>query len=186
MSEEELLNLCQKGNEKAFYELVTQHQKMVYHICFNMLLHEQDAEDIAQEVFIELFRSIQNFQGHSKLSTYIYRIAVSKTLDELQRRKRKKRISSIGELLSLEKIAHWMSAKDKPDKILEEKEAYQSILIALESLPDNQRIALSLSKIEQYNTAEIAAIMNISTGAVESLIYRAKQKLKKMKAERQF
>jgi len=141
------------------------------------LLDREDAEDISQEVFIEIFQSIKSFRGDSKLSTWIYRIAVTKSLDELKKRNRKKRITSLGKLLHLEDVANWISGGNMPDKALKEKENMKEIMTALNSLPENQRVAFTLSKIDGFTNKEIAEIMNTSTIAVETLISRAKKKV---------
>ncbi len=180
MTEEQLLDKVKSGDSIAFNQLVTVHQKMVLNICYRFLLNKEDAEDITQEVFIEVFHSIKQFKGDSKLSTWIYRIATSKSLDELKKQKRKKRISEFGKALGLESFTNKVIGFDRPDKTIENKEGYQHLLAALDKLPENQRIALTLSKIEGYRNPEIAELMQISLTAVDSLIYRAKQNLKEI------
>jgi RNA polymerase sigma-70 factor, ECF subfamily len=173
-----LLEKLKKGDRSAFNDLVKEHSVHVINICYRFLLDRDDAEDVAQEVFIEVFHSLKNFRGESKLSTWIYRIAACRSMDEIKKRNRKKRFTSIGKAIGLDQIAHWVSSHDRPDKTMEDKEKYSSLLKALNSLPENQRIALTLSKIEGYTNSEVAEIMQTSTTAVESLIYRAKQNLK--------
>lgn len=180
MTEEQLLDKAKSGDSTAFNHLVTIHQKMVLNICYRFLLNKEDAEDIAQEVFIEVYHSIKQFKGDSKLSTWIYRIATTKSLDELKKQKRKKRISEFGKALGLESFTNKVIGFDRPDKSIENKEGYQRLLAALDKLPENQRIALTLSKIEGYRNPEIAELMQISLTAVDSLIYRAKQNLKEI------
>lgn len=177
MQEEELLEKLKQGDATAFYELVSLYKDRVLNTCYRFLLNKQDAEDAAQEVFIEVFQSIRSFRGQARLSTWIYRVAVTKCLDELKKRKRKKRISSIGRVLGLEEVAAWLTGGKKADAALQEKESLQQIAEALNELPDNQRVAFTLSKIEGYTNSEIAAILETSQVAVESLIHRAKKKL---------
>lgn len=165
------------GERGAFNELLTQYKARVINTCYRFLLNKEEAEDVAQEVFIEVFQSVHSFKGNSKLSTWIYRIAVTKSLDELKRRNRKKRISSVGKMLHLDEIANWLIGADKADANTHNKEQLVMLSKALNKLPDNQRIAFTLSKIEGYSNLEIAAIMNTSTIAVESLVYRAKKKI---------
>ena len=98
------------------------------------------------------------------------------SLDELKKRQRKKRITSIGKILHLDDLANWIAGGSAPDKLLHEKEKMKEVLQALNSLPDSQRVAFTLSKIEGYSNAEISEIMNTSQLAVESLISRAKKK----------
>ncbi len=177
MEESVQISLLKQGDKTAFEYLVRTHRQQVYNTCFKFLLDQADAEDISQEVFIEVYQSIKEFKGQSKLSTWIYRIAVTKSLDEIKKRNRKKRISSVGKLLHLDDIAYWLSGGLRPDKKLEENETINSISKALNTLPDNQRIAFTLSKIEGYSNVEIAAILSTTVVSVDSLIYRGKKKI---------
>lgn len=145
--------------------------------CYRFLLDRNDAEDISQEVFVEIFQSVKNFRGNSKLSTWIYRITVSKCLDEIKRRNRKKRFSSIGKLLHLDDVANWISGGHMPDKNLKENEGLKEVMAAIDKLPENQRVAFTLSKIEGFSNKEIAEIMDTSLIAVETLISRAKKRV---------
>ena len=174
MGDSELIDRIKAGDRFAFNELVNLYANKVINTCYRFLLDRQDAEDITQEVFIEVFQSVRSFRGDAKLSTWIYRIAVTKSLDEIKKRNRKKYISSIGKILHLDEIAHWLSGGTMPDRSLNEKEKMNDVYKALNTLPDNQRIAFTLSKIEGYSNNEIAEIMKTTTIAVESLIYRAK------------
>ena len=145
--------------------------------CYRFLLDKADAEDVSQEVFIEVFQSIHSFRGDSKLSTWIYQIAVSKSLDEIKKRKRKKRMAAIGHILHLDEVSNWLSGGIMPDQSIQEKEKMTEVLQALDRLPDNQRVAFTLSKIEGYSNAEIAEIMKTTLMAVESLVSRGKKKV---------
>ena len=89
MNEVLLIKEIQAGNKAAFSELVSAYRNKVLNTCNRFLIDKQDAEDASQEVFIEVFRSIHSFRSESKLSTWIYRIAVTKSLDALKKRKRK-------------------------------------------------------------------------------------------------
>lgn len=176
--ESEWIIALQKGNQKAFQELISKYQKPVNTICYRFLLDQNEAEDIAQEVFVEVFLSVHKFRGESKISTWIYRIATSKSLDELRKRKRKKRLSSFGKLIGLDKVSAFIADTNKPDDALIETENLKQLQANLDALPVNQRIALTLSKIENYSSEEVGEVMGISATAVDSLVYRAKQNLK--------
>ena len=169
----------QSGDPAAFPLLVRRYSAIILTTCYRFLLDRQDAEDIAQEVFIEVYQSIHTFRGDAALSTWMYRIAVTKCLDELKKRKRAKRITSIGKMLGLDSIAEWIAGGREADAALREADTFQEITAILDTLPDNQRIAFTLSKIDGYSNAEIADIMKTTTIAVESLIYRAKQRVGK-------
>ncbi len=177
MEEADLLNDLLNGDKASFNKLVLRYRTTVINTCYRFLLDKEDAEDVAQEVFIEVYRSIKSFRGESKLSTWIYRIAVSKSLDELKKRNRKKRISSFGKSMHIDFVTNLIVGGKQPDKALEEKENLKQVMKALDILPDSQRIAFTLSKIEGYTNTEIAEIMNTTTIAVESLVYRAKKKM---------
>ncbi|MBL7974267.1 MAG: RNA polymerase sigma factor [Candidatus Kapabacteria bacterium] len=174
MNEQELYTHLQQGDSQALAYVMEVYGKTVLATCYKFLLNTQDAEDIAQEVFIEVYQSAKGFRGDAKLSTWIYRIAVSKCLDELKKRKRQKRISSIGKLLHLDEVAEWLSGGKAADADLQTQENMIQVQKALDKLPDNQRIAFTLSKIDGYTHAEIAEILQVSATAVDALIYRAK------------
>jgi RNA polymerase sigma-70 factor, ECF subfamily len=177
LGEEILIEALRAGDRTAFNELVTTHSGKVLNTCYRFLLDKEDAADISQEIFIEIFQSIKSFRGDSKLSTWIYRIAVSKCLDEIKRRKRLKRISDFGKILHLDMVVDWIGGGNMPDRPVNESEKMKEIMQALNTLPENQRVAFTLSKIDGYTNQEIAEMMNTSIVAVESLVYRAKKQV---------
>ena len=177
MSDIDLVIKIKSGQRNAINELVSKYSHRVLNTCHKFLLNKQDAEDISQEVFIEVFQSIHSFRGDAALSTWIYRIAVTKCMDELKKRNRKKRISSIGKILHLDEVAELLIGSHRTDQNVVQKEQMSHIMKSLNKLPDNQRIAFTLSKIEGYSNKEIAEIMNTNTTQVESLIHRGKQKV---------
>jgi len=179
VGESELIAKLVEGHRVAYEELLAAYSGKVLNICYKFLLDKQDAEDLSQEVFLEIFQSISSFRGQSKLSTWIYRVSVTKCLDELRKRKRKKRLLEIGSMLHLDEVVNWLTGGATPEKKLLETEKFAEINRALSVLPDNQRVAFTLSKIEGYSNGEIAEIMNTTTIAVESLVYRAKKKISK-------
>ncbi|MCP5103245.1 MAG: RNA polymerase sigma factor, partial [bacterium] len=171
-----------KANEPgAFKQLVELYQDRVFATCYRFLLNRQDIEDIAQEVFIEIYRSISTFKEQSKLSTWIYRIAVTKSLDLIRKTKRKKRFAPVKSLFGLQE-----EGKDIPDpksndpqRNLEQTEGLRILKEAIDTLPENQRIAFTLSKCEGFGNKEITEIMGCSLSSVESLMHRAKKNLRK-------
>jgi len=176
----DIINRIKNGDKKAFEQLVDIHEKSVLNICYRFLLNREDAEDIAQDIFIEIFYSIKNFRAEAKLSTWIYRISVTKCLDEIKKRNRLKRISSVGKIFNLDDFMGKLSGYESADKKIEQEEDLQKIYKALNKLPENQRIALTLSKIDSLSNKDAAEIMKTSLTSIDSLIYRAKQNLKKI------
>jgi len=167
---EALLDSRATSKDDQFRKLVLEHQEMVLNTCFRFVFNREDAEDLAQDVFVEVYRSLDQFREESKLSTWIYRIAVTKSLDYLRRLKRKKRFSSLKRDLP-------DTAGSNPLQSLAGKENANLLLDALNALPENQKTAFLLSKQDGYSNQEIADILQSSVSAVESLIHRAKKNL---------
>ncbi len=178
MTEAHLIHQLRSGDRISFNDFVSAYKETVLNVCYRFLMNKEDAEDVSQEVFIEVFNSIDKFKGESKLSTWMYRIAVAKSLDEIKRQQRKKRVSTAGITSGLDEIGHRLICKDRPDKRLEDKESVGLFFHALNCLPDNQRMAITLSKLDGYSNTEIARKMKTTLTAVDSLIYRAKKNFK--------
>ena len=168
--------------EDDFSTIVAEHQDMVLNTCYRFVLNREDAEDIAQEVFLEAYRSLDSFRQESKLSTWLYRIAVTKSLDHLRKKKRKKRFSSLKRVMGFNDPAEELalpSSIETPAEALSGNERTEILQSALDSLPDNQKTAFLLSKYDGYSNQEIADVMQTTVSAVESLVHRAKKNLHK-------
>ena len=138
------------------------------------------AQDIAQDVFVVVFKSILTFNEHSTLATWIYRITVNKCLDHLRAKSRQKKNGIFG--LFGNDPAESLNEKtafDHPGIILEQKENARHLFAAIETLPENQKTVFVLAHIEELPQKEIAQIMNMSVKAVESLLQRGKANLRK-------
>jgi len=154
----------------------------VYNTCIGFLGNREEAEDAAQEVFIEVYRSVSDFREEARLSTWIYRIAVSKCLLALRRKHRKKRFAIFFSGHAEEEVLDGISDPDEmnnPGAALEMKEQARALYTALGKLPESQRVAFTLHKIEGLSYQNIAEVMNASLPAVESLIHRAKMNMRK-------
>lgn len=178
MNESELIALLKKKDREAFKEIVETWQDMVFNTAIGFLQNAEDAEDAAQEVFLQVFESVASFKEESRISTWIYRITVSKCLDQLRRNKRKKRIAFIQSLYGKNDIL----LIDPPDFFhpgvkAENKENAAVLFKAIDKLPVNQRTAFVLNRIENLSYREISDIMNSSESAVDSLLQRAKKNL---------
>lgn len=182
MTEQDHIKALQAGNATAFNLLMEQQQARVLNICFNYVRHTEEAEDLAQEVFVEVYNSIKKFDGRSSLSTWIYRIAVNKSLDHIKAGKRKKRFGIVlsifgGETDYLE--SGFKAPKPiQPDEQLEQQEMQRTLKRALDNIPENQATVFRLSKIDGMKQQEIADILETSVSAVESLMHRAKKNLR--------
>jgi len=170
-----------KGDEDAFKTLVDDFKDRVYNTSLGFVHNPQDAEDISQEVFIEIFESVKGFEGKAKLSTWIYRITVTKSLDFIRSRKRKKRFAFFTSLFDdSDKLIHDPPDFTHPGIEIEKQEQASILFKAMSKLPENQKIAYTLNKIEGLSYSEICEVMNISLSSVESLIHRAKNNLRKL------
>jgi len=181
MDELELLKNLKSGQADAFKSLVDTYQEKVLNTCNRFLNNKEDAEDVAQEVFVTVFRSVADFRGDSKISTWIYRIAVTKSLDAFRKKSRKKRFAQIQRIFGYKEGDEEMQIPDNhnPSKELEDKERAAILQNALNSLPENQRAAITLNKYEGFSHKEIAEILGTSVSSVESLIFRGKKNLHK-------
>lgn len=182
MSETEIIQKLQQGNEQAFKQLVENYQKQIVNTCFGMVHNTEDAEDIAQEVFIEVFRSIRNFRGDAKLSTWLYRIAVNRSLNFIRDNKRKKWFQSFEDIVGGKnsQLQHIVSVQNEtPVTEMENSQRANILHEAISSLPENQKTAFALNKYESLSYKEISEVMEMSVSSVESLIYRAKLNLQK-------
>jgi RNA polymerase sigma-70 factor (ECF subfamily) len=175
--DQNLIDELIQGRDWAFKALVEDYQQRVYNTCLGFVKSPEDADDLTQEVFIEVFRSILKFRMESKLSTWIYRIAVTKSLESLRARKRKKRFAVLRSLFNTDNSVVEIPDFNHPGIIAENKERSKIIFQALEKLPESQQTAYTLHKLEGLGYEEIANIMKKSVSSIESLMHRAKSNL---------
>jgi RNA polymerase sigma-70 factor (ECF subfamily) len=179
LDERNLIDQLKQGDEAAFRTIVQTWQDMVYNTALGIVQNEQDAEDIAQDVFVQVYQSVSGFKGESKFSTWLYRITITKALDHERRKKRKKRFGLIKSLFGDENQAPAIPDFQHPGVLLDNKEHAKVLFAAITQLPENQRIAFALHKIEGLSYQEVSEVMNTSVSSVESLMHRAKNNLKK-------
>lgn len=162
-------------------ELYEQYKNRVYNLALSYVQNNEEAEEITQDVFVAIHFALEKFEHKSEMSTWIYRITINKSIDFIRFKNRKKRVDRILSIFypNSTELKHDGTDFNHPGVVMEQKEATQLLFAQINELPDNQRTALILNKIEQKSLAEIAAIMNLSHKAVESLIQRAKTKLVK-------
>ena len=181
MDERLLVEQLKQGDETAFKTIVQTWQDMVYNTALGIVQNEDDADDITQEVFIQAYQSVTDFKGASKISTWLYRITLGKALDLEKKKKRKKRFGFVQALFGSSGEETVPAVEfDHPGVQLENKENAASLFKALKQLPDNQRIAFTLHKMEGRSYSEVAEIMDTTVTAVESLMARGRMNLKKI------
>lgn len=181
MNELDLIQQLREGDEQAFKSLVTNYQDLVFNTALGIVQNSEDAEDVAQEVFIQVYRSIDQFKGDARLSTWIYRITTTKALDHIRSRKRKKRFAFITSLFGPnDELVHEPVDFQHPGVALDRKEQAALLFQMIAQLPENQKVAFTLHKTEELSYQEIADVMQLSVSAVESLLFRARQNLRKL------
>lgn len=181
MNDQELIQGLRNGDETAFKYLVDTYQDRIFNTAIGIVQNAADAEDVAQEVFIQVYRSIHHFKGESKLSTWLYRIATTRALDLLRSRKSKKRFGFMQRLFGdNNEPLYELPDFNHPGIALEKKEDAARLFKAIRQLPDNQKTAFTLHKLEDLSYKEVSEVMKTSVAAVESLMHRAKLNLRKI------
>ena len=176
----ECIRRCQQGDPQAFEEIVKLYEKRIYNLSFRMMGNHEDANDLAQEAFIRVYHSIEQFRGDARFSTWLYRIATNVCLDELRKRSRRQTESldepvptADGEVLR--EIPDWAN---NPEEELDRSEIQNMVQRGIQALPDEQRTALILRDLQGHTYEEIAEILDISLGTVKSRINRGRMALK--------
>jgi RNA polymerase sigma-70 factor (ECF subfamily) len=178
LNEIELIHGLRQKDEDSFRWLVENYRNRVWGTILNIVQERNEAEDAAQEVFIQVYESINGFKESSSLSTWIYRIAVRKAIDKLRRRKTRQRLNQwLPGIMADEKKEN--VEFDHPGIALENKEKANALFKAVNALPEKQKIAFTLIKVQGMSYDEAGMILQQSIKAMESLISRAKLNLQK-------
>jgi RNA polymerase sigma-70 factor (ECF subfamily) len=176
--EKALIRRLQSGETSAFRELVENHKRALFNLAYDLLRNAQDAEDISQEAFIKVYRSIGDFRGEAQLGSWMYRIVVNLCLN----RRRKKALSAmeLRESFEDEEMHQSMPTHDpttNPEKATEAVMMRQHLRQALEQLSPQQRTIFVLRHDDDLPLAEISKMLRISEGTVKSQLFRALRKL---------
>ena len=154
---------------------------MVFNTSVAYVLNLHDAEEITQDVFVDIHFGLEKFKGESSLKTWIYRLTINRCIDFIKHKNRKKRFAYISSLFNKD-TGHLVVDPpdfDHPGVLAERKETTAIIFKCIDQLPESQKTAFILSKLEGLTNIEISKVMNLSVGAIESLQSRAKENLKK-------
>lgn len=183
MREEALIEQLKLKNTAVFSKLIDTYQQKVFGTCLSFVPNKEDAEDLVQEVFLEVFNSISKFKGNSTLSTWIYRITTNKCLEFIRKQKTKKRTGFLKPLFSQDfsiDKTNYFTEFNHPGFLLESKELNETLFRAINKLPESQTLIFTLHKIDGKSYQEIADITNKSISSVESVMFRAKKNLQKL------
>ncbi|MEM9325306.1 MAG: RNA polymerase sigma factor [Bacteroidota bacterium] len=160
-----------------FEHIVASYADNVYNVCLGMMKNEQDAEDLAQEVFISAYTHYQSFNGQSQIITWLYRIAVNKCLEAMRKGQRQKR--KVAAVSLTEANEQGGDRFYHPGVEIERRERSAILFAAMDKLPETQRVAFTLQQVEGLSQAQIAIVMEKSESSIESLLHRAKTNLRK-------
>lgn len=170
MDEMSLIKRAQQGDMPAFNELIKPYIKPAYNIALKYLKNKEDAQDISQEAFVKVMKSIHAFKGNSAFSTWLYRIVVNLCHDFYA--KSKKRAEA------LENLSFHYSESD--EEMSEQKDKSQAIHEVLQDMDEEKRSILILRDVQGFRYDEIADILNIPIGSVKSKISRAREQFKQI------
>ncbi len=177
----ELIKAFNDGNQNAFNLIVRKYQKKVYWVIRKMVLNHDDADDITQEVFLKLYRSLRDFRGESKFFTYIYKVAINYSLNHLNKNRK-----IIARKVDMEN-ANLKSLDKKADEVLEATQRTKILEEAIESLPVQQRTVFNMRYYDNLSYEEISIILNKSIGGMKANYFHAIKKIEKyLKSNKNF
>ena len=173
--EHRLVEQIQRGDSKAFATLVKQYKDLVYTLAIRMLKNREEAEEVAQDTFIKLYKSVNKFKGDSKLSTWIYRVAYNTCLDRLKKHKRTLDTVEINDFTeyNVDAIENGLDA-------LETKERKDAIVNCINQLAPKDNVVLTLYYFEELSIDEIAKVIGETTNNVKVKLYRSRKRLSKL------
>lgn len=172
--EKTLIEKCKNNDINAFEKLIFDYQKKVFNICYRYLENYDDASELAQEVFIKIYKGISGFKEQSLLSTWIYKITVTTCIDEIRKRKKYNTVS----IDDTERIIEIVDYDDSPCENIEKQEVKKEILNAINRLNEEHKTVIILRDIQGLSYEEIAQSLDVPLGTIKSRIKRARENIK--------
>ncbi len=179
MTDNEIIELCKKGDRDAFTALIEKYQNQVFNIAYGMLSDYEDASDAAQEVFIKVYRSISSFKGQSSFTTWLYVICRNVCNDILRKRQRSGISISIDADEEESSLKELKSDLPTPEEQTEMTERQAAVRAAIDSLKPEYREILLYADMHQLSNNEVAKILRCPVGTVKSRLNRARNALRK-------
>lgn len=176
--DEILVRKIKAGDSGGFETLVARYQQKIFAFIYRMTASEEDARDLAQEVFIQVYRSLDSFRGEAKFSTWLYRIAANKSLDFLRRYKKTQPLDSDIRVNAAEQPGMACIPDNNPEYIYLQEEKIRRLRRLIAGLPDKYRVALVLFHYENLTYQQIAEALDVPVKTVATRLYRAKLILK--------
>jgi RNA polymerase sigma factor (sigma-70 family) len=172
VDDQHYIRLLKEGDTNAFAVLVDLYKDMVFTLSLKMLKDREEAEEVSQDTFLKIFKSLSKFNGESKFSTWIYKVAFNTCLDRLKKNKRPQPFAGLNEFTEQEAIS-LINVLDS----IEERERKQMIQDCLHGLPGEDSFLLTLYYFEEHSVEEIAKIIGINPNNVKIRLYRSRKKL---------
>src|SRR5215510_1449992 len=179
IEETELVRKARHGDLESYDELVRRYQERIYATIYHMTSNHEDANDLAQEAFIKAFHALKSFKGGSSFYTWVYRIAVNKTINFLKQRKNKAQMSLDDLDLNAEHDPDLVAliSEKTPRREINLSELQERLNIAMQKLSEPHRLVLTLHDVQGLSHEEIAKIMDCNIGTVRSRLFYARQQL---------
>jgi RNA polymerase sigma-70 factor (ECF subfamily) len=172
VDDQHYINLVLKGDTNAFAALVDRYKDMVYTLSLRMIRNREEAEELAQDTFIKVYRSLGKFKGESKFSTWLYKVAYNTCLDRLKKNKREQYTIAIDEYTEQQ-----VAALHNTFDAIEDKERKQMLQDCLHLLPGEDGFLLTLYYFEEQSVKEISKIIGVTTNHVKIKLFRSRKKL---------
>jgi RNA polymerase sigma-70 factor (ECF subfamily) len=185
VQEMDLVNRARRGDLKAYDELVQRYQERIYATVYHMTSNHEDANDLAQEAFVKAFQALKSFKGGSSFYTWLYRIAVNKTINFLKQRKNRQHMSLNDIDFNAEHDPDLVALiSDKtPRRDAALNELQEKLNAALLKLSESHRLAVVLHDVQGLSHEEIAKVMHCNIGTVRSRLFYARQQLQALLAD---
>jgi RNA polymerase sigma-70 factor (ECF subfamily) len=179
VTEAELVKRARRGDLNAYDDLVRRYQERIYATLYHMTSNHEDANDLAQEAFIKAFHALKSFKGGSSFYTWVYRIAVNKTINFLKQRKNKTQMSLDNLDFHVEHDPDFVAliSEKTPRREVNLAELQEKLNIAMQKLSEPHRLVVTLHDVQGLSHEEIAEIMDCNIGTVRSRLFYARQQL---------
>lgn len=181
----ELVLSAQKGDVHAFDTLVVRYHSRIYNLTYNMTSNREDAEDLTQETFLKAFSALPRFKGKSSFYTWVYRIAINKTINYRKKRNRKRAMSldQLDQEIKMDDTYHALTTKGSPLRNVSLTELQKKMNEALQTLSEKHRTVMVMHDMQGIPHDEIAKIVKASTGTVRSRLFYARRQMQTELAE---
>ncbi|MBN2163724.1 MAG: sigma-70 family RNA polymerase sigma factor [Pontiellaceae bacterium] len=183
--DDDLVLKAQQGDVHAFDQLVKRYHGKIYALTYNMTSNREDAEDLTQDIFVKAYQALPRFKGKSSFYTWLYRIAVNKTINYRKKRNRKRTMSldQFDNEIKLDDIYHDLTSKGSPLRNLSLSELQKKLNEAMQNLSDKHRTVVVLHDMQGVPHEDIAKMVGASVGTIRSRLFYARRQLQSELAE---